>query len=299
MRPLHLVVTDSGLGGLAICAGLELALRRRPSGPAVRLTYVNAWPEEGRGYNDLPDVAARAAAFDRALAAIDALAPDQLVIACNTLSILHEHTAHRRRGGVPVHGIIEAGVEMFEAAARAQPSSALVLIGTRTTIDSAVHADALRRRGVPVERVAGASCHGLATAIEADPFGADTERAIDACCARAAAAAPPGAPLLLGLCCTHYGFVRARLEAALARHARREVTALDPNARLAQAVAARLAAGPAPPGPDAGPADLQVSVLSKVRLADGKRRNIATLLEPVSPATARALRDYTCAPQLF
>ena len=62
----HLVVTDSGLGGLSICAALERRLRAEGR-RSVRLTYVNAWPFEGRGYNDLPDLRARAEVFDRAL----------------------------------------------------------------------------------------------------------------------------------------------------------------------------------------------------------------------------------------
>ena len=89
----------------------------------------------------------RHAVFDRALAAVDALAPDQVLIACNTLSIVYEHTAHREHPGIPVQGIVDTGVDLFDAALRDQPSAAIVLIGTRTTIDSGVH-----RRGPPPPR---------------------------------------------------------------------------------------------------------------------------------------------------
>ncbi len=72
----HLVLTDSGLGGLSLCATLERRLRRRD----IRLTYLNAWPFEGIGYNDLPTVPERAEVFDRALCAMAALAPDQVLV---------------------------------------------------------------------------------------------------------------------------------------------------------------------------------------------------------------------------
>ena len=288
MRPLQLVITDSGLGGLAVCAGLERAVRDQVAATGLRLTYVNAWPEEGRGYNDLPDLAARAAAFDRALSALDGLSPDLLVIACNTLSIVHEHTAHRRRAPY---------VDLFVQALRAKPASILVLLGTRTTIDSGVHARRLIERGVDAARIGGASCHGLATAIETAPSGPATNALLDTCARRAAAAAGPGSPLLAGLCCTHYGLVADRLSAAIARHAARPVEPLDPNGRMVRDIVTRLSAADIlRPAPEAV---LRVKVVSKVVLPDAKRHNVAELLEPVSPATARALRDYTHVPALF
>ena len=297
MRPLQLVITDSGLGGLAVCAGLERAVRDQVAATGLRLTYVNAWPEEGRGYNDLPDLAARAAAFDRALSALDGLSPDLLVIACNTLSIVYEHTTHRRRAPYPVQGIVDAGVDLFVQALRAKPASSLVLLGTRTTIDSGVHTRRLIERGVDAVRIGSASCHGLATAIEAVPSGPTTNALLDTCARRAAAAAGPGSPLLAGLCCTHYGLVADRLSAAIARHAARPVEPLDPNGWMVRDIVARLSAAdilrPAPEG------DLRLQVVSKVILPDAKRHNVAELLEPVSPATARALRDYTHVPALF
>ncbi len=290
-RPVHLVITDSGLGGLTVCAGIEQAVRQQPAGPALRITYVNAWPDERHGYNDLPDMPAQAAVFDRALAAIEALSPDEVLIACNTLSIVYEHTAHRQRSGVAVQGIVDAGVDLFEAALHHQPSAAIVLIGTRTTIDSGVHVAALRRRGVAAGRIASASCHGLATAIEGDPAGRQTATLIDTCVGRAAAVAPGGDPLYVGLCCTHYGLVADRIEAAFAAGAGRRAVALDPNRSLVDRFVAHLSPG------DGGP--VSVSVVSKVTIADAKRDNVARAIGGVSPSTAAALRAYVHVPALF
>ena len=293
-RPLHLVITDSGLGGLAICAGIEQALGRRLARAQVRITYVNAWPDERHGYNDLPDMAARAAVFDRALAAIDALSPDTVLIACNTLSIVYEHTAHRQRAAVPVQGIVDTGVDLFDAALRDEPSAALVLIGTRTTIDSGVHLAALHRRGVATTRTAAASCHGLATAIEGDRDGGQATALIDTCAARAVAVAPPGDPLYVGLCCTHYGLVADRIAHALAAGTHRHVVALDPNRGLVERFVSGLPVGDAVDG-----AAVSVSVVSKVVLAEAKRDNVARAVAPVSPPTAAALRAYRHVPELF
>jgi glutamate racemase len=309
---VHLVITDSGLGGLTICAGIEQGLRLTGHRGEVRLTYVNAWPESGRGYNDLPDSASRVAAFDRVLAAIDARRPDRIVIACNTLSIVYEHTAHRSAARVPVHGIVDAGVEMFAEALGRAPGSALVLVGTRTTIESGAHRGRLLALGVAPARVSGASCHGLATAIERGPASDATTALIDTCAERAATAQPVGAPLLVGLCCTHYGMVAGRLRAAVQARVEGTVETLDPNARLVADVVAHLGARgrePAEPasarsaqasngaGPVAhGPA---VTMVSKVALEDEQRRAVAAILEETSPATAAALLTYEHVPDLF
>jgi glutamate racemase len=288
----HLVVTDSGLGGLSICAALERRLREE-GGRTVRLTYVNAWPFEGRGYNDLPDVAARAEVFGRALDAMAAWSPDRVLIACNTLSIIYRHTAFARSARVPVGGIINAGVDLFAETMAEEPSAGLILLGTKTTIESGVHRDALEARGVDPHRMRAVHCHGLAGAIERNP-GSDAVRDLIAgCAARVREADPGGVPLFAGLCCTHYGYVSDRLLAALGAALGRPVQALNPNARMVSDIVLP----PAPPS--GGPPDVSVEVISKVTLDDVARRAIAGLVEPISPATAQALLSYSLVPDLF
>jgi glutamate racemase len=309
MRPdAHIVITDSGLGGLSICAALEKNLREAGLSRAVRLTYVNAWPFEDRGYNDLPDAAARADAFDRALLRMSAMRPDRILIACNTLSILYPHTAFSRQPPVPVQGIVDAGVDLFAQRLNDDPASSIVLTGTKTTIESGVHRDQLVRRGIDPARIAAVSCHGLAAAIEKDVDGAAVAEFIDVCASKAAEAAPPGAVLFAGLCCTHYGYVAVRIVDALARKTCRRVRALDPNLRLVGSLMADdgLLDGAPAREPGAGEAlrggsrgDVTVELISKVELDDTARRAVARLIEPVSAVTARALLSYSRVPDLF
>ena len=285
--PVHLVITDSGLGGLSICAAIEQRLRGNRN---LRLTYVNVWPFEGRGYNDLPTVSERTEVFDRALCSLAALSPDRILIACNTLSILYPHTAFSRASTLPVQGIIEAGVGLFTEGLTAHPESPLLLLGTRTTIESGVHREALLHRGFPPHRLLSIACHGLAAAIERDPGGSLVTELIGRCATAAQEAAPEGSPVLVGLCCTHYAYVSERLRSALAQALARPVQILDPNAHLA------FAFRPGGSPEETGPA---VQVLSKVTLGEASRRAIASLLEPLSPATAQALMHYHHVAELF
>ena len=315
----HLVVTDSGLGGLSICAALERRLRLEGLG-RTRITYVNAWPFEGRGYNDLPDLAARAAVFDRALDRMAAWSPGRILIACNTLSIIYPHTAFSRAAAVQVDGILDAGVGLFADSLTAEPSAGLILLGTKTTIESGVHAGALVERGVDPHRIRAVHCHGLAGAIERDPDSAAVADLIAACAGRVRAADPGGVPLYAGLCCTHYGYVSDRLCAALGAAVGRPVQALDPNARMVTDLALEPLAPREPGQPTGLPPDLPprldaqartpgqpssaggavfVEVVSKVTLEPTACQAIARLVAPVSPATAHALLSYAHVPDLF
>lgn len=287
---VHIVITDSGLGGLSVCAVVARASLEAEAG--ARLTYVNAWPELGRGYNDLPDMPAQARMFDRVLRSVMSLEPDEIVIACNTLSIVYDWTEFRAREPVPVRGIIDAGIELFHETLAASPGSPIVLIGTRTTITSGVHRYRLAASGIAEERIGAAACHGLAAAIERDPNGADTSRLIDECTSRAAEALPPGDPAYVGFCCTHYAFVGPGIRDALAARTGRRVVPLDPNARLAGEVSSHIRSE-APTG------RLTVEVLSKVPLEDRSRGSLAGLIAPVSSETAAALRAYRHIPDLF
>jgi glutamate racemase len=254
---------------------------------------VNAWPEDGRGYNDFPDDRARAEVFDRALDAIADMGPDVLIIACNTLSILFHGTRFSRSAPFPVEGIIDAGVDVFVEALRELPEAPIVLLGTKTTIRSGEHRDRLLEAGVAPGRIAAVACHGLATAIERDIDGPAAELLMAVAADDVRAALPTGSPVLLGLCCTHYGYVADRLGAAVAGAVGRPVKTLDPNVRLVETVMAGLAAR------GGGGEQPVVEVVSKVALDERTRTGIGGLVRAASPATAAALRDYRHVPDLF
>jgi glutamate racemase len=293
--PATLVVTDSGLGGLLICAGLERRTRELGAASDIRLIYVNAWPDPLCGYNDLPDPAARASVFDRALAAMMSFAPAAIVIACNTLSVVYRSTSFHRAPAVPVAGILDEGVDLFFEALNRDPEGVLAVFGTRTTIGSGEHLRRLRARGIDPARLASEACHGLAAAIDKDPDASDIPELVDACVLRALPRLPAGGTLYAGLACTHYAFISEVFRGALARHTGRAVETLEPGERLVE----RLASVPASPRPGTGAGRITVEVVSKVELPDPQRRAVARRVEAISPAAAEALRAYRHGPHLF
>ena len=64
---MHILITDSGVGGLSVCAYAERFVREHGFREPVRLTFANAAPENDYGYNSMPSREAKLQTFDRFL----------------------------------------------------------------------------------------------------------------------------------------------------------------------------------------------------------------------------------------
>jgi glutamate racemase len=291
---LSIVIADSGMGGLSICADIVNGLQSRRSYRCVSLTYFNAWPEQDRGYNLLPGMAERIRVFDRALAAMLRFGPDRVLIACNTLSAIYPHTPFSRQAPVPVVGIIDFGVDLIHAYLGARADSRIIILGTPATIEADTHRARLVERGIDAERIVCQSCDRLAGEIEKDPEGATVRAMVDQYIRQAAERVPDRrGPVAAALCCTHYGYSQRVFEAALRSVFEGPITILNPNKAMSDAMLANFA----PPGQK--DARIELKVVSRIVWSDEKIEAIARLLEAASPLTAGALRQYRHDPDLF
>src|SRR5262249_30290847 len=64
---MHILITDSGVGGLSVCAYAERYVRTQGFQEPVRLTFANAAPDNDYGYNAMPSRDAKLHTFDRFL----------------------------------------------------------------------------------------------------------------------------------------------------------------------------------------------------------------------------------------
>ena len=290
---LSLVIADSGMGGLSICADIVKGLQERRSYRSVSLTYFNAWPEQDRGYNLLPDMAERIRVFDRALGAMLRFQPDRVLIACNTLSALYDHTPFSKNAPVPVVGIIDFGVDLMHSYLSVRGDSRVIILGTPTTIEADTHRTRLVGLGIAAERIICQPCDRLAGEIEKDPEGATVRAMVESCIRRAAERVPDRrGPVAAALCCTHYGYSQRIFEAALQSVFEGPITILDPNKAMSAALLTDC-----PQGLQDVRIDLEV--VSRIVWSDEKIASIARLLETASPLTAGALRQYRHDPDLF
>jgi len=291
---LSLLVTDSGLGGLSICAGIVSRLADACMFGDLSVVYFNAWPMQDRGYNYLDDDAMRVRVFSNAISAMNRYRPDLILIACNTLSVVFKKGGLSAATPSPVVDIINFGVEMIAEKLQDHPKSTVLLLGTRTTMASGVYKKQLTDRGVAESRIFQQDCHGLAGAIERNPQSPEVQSLVERFMTQAASVLPSDTKQIhIALCCTHYDYSRSLIEDCLSRHTRARIETINPNQGMIDFVTGK------PSGKRVKSVNLDIKVVSRVHLPLRKISSIAMQIEAISPKTAQALRNYKHIPDLF
>lgn len=294
---LTLLVTDSGLGGLSVVADLERRARASRRLRELDLQFVSALPETGRGYNQMATRARQLEVFDHALVGMSRLAvADALLVACNTLSVLIPSSRALAASPLPVMGIVELGVAAIAQRLVAAPAAAVAIFATETTIAVGTHRELLLERGFEPDRILPVACPGLASRIELEGPSAGVRSEIGRFAELAVAAAGRGRPLVAALACTHYGFCAGEFARALEAAGAGPIEVVDPNRWMAALVVPDEAGEAAAGG---GGAQIRVRVVSRAIPLAGEVASTAALLEPISPATAAALRGYELRRDLF
>ena len=291
---LSLLVTDSGLGGLAICADMVRNLVDQRLFKDLSVVYFNAWPMEDKGYNLLDGDAERFRIFGNALRAMQQFEPDCIFIACNTLSIIYLQGELAANVSVPVVNIINFGVDMIAEQLKAYPESAVLILGTQTTVSTGLHKALLVDQGITESRILQQNCHGLAGAIEQDPGGSNVEALVDQFLAEAAGKIQNGPQhIFAALCCTHYAYIQDLIRERLARFTGATVDIINPNQGMSDSVVVdrihkRFTS-----------TNLKTKVVSRVALKQKNIDFITSRIKNVSSQMAQALQSYARMPNLF
>jgi glutamate racemase len=287
---MHIVITDSGVGGLSVCAYAEQFVRVDGFAEPVKLTFANAAPENDYGYNSMPSREVKLETFDRFLRNVtERFAPDAIYVACNTLSVLLRDTLYFRHAAIPVKGIVETGAELLVRELEADPRSVAMIFGTQTTIDAGVYPRILMERGIDASRIVNQACPGLADTISEDRQGSRTKGEIR----RWVAAAlenrrNAAAPVVAYLACTHYGYRREFFAAAFDEAGIR-AKVLNPNER---AVDDLFRSGGAIH-------DVEVDFVTRYAIPQPTIEALTWFLSGISPKTVTAMQNFVHLPDLF
>lgn len=291
-KQITLLVTDSGLGGLSVCAGMAARFADDARYDRIQLVYFNAWPEQYKGYRHYPDPADRPRVFHNALAAMAKYNPDHIYIACNTLSVIYPFTRFAKKTQIPVTGIVGHGVQMIYNALTLNPSACAVIFATPITIHENNHKTALVEQGIDPERIITQGCLNLAGKIERAPFSDEVKMLIDENAGQAAQKLKnKWDTVYAGLCCTHFGYCKNIFKNALARHTHRKVEILNPNEAMIDAACHKIIAGGAP--------QMSIDIVSRVSWEPAGIEAYDRLLSKVSPDVVDALKNYRLDRHLF
>jgi glutamate racemase len=287
----HILITDSGVGGLSVCAYAEQFVRTRGSDEPVRFTFANAAPENDYGYNSMPSKDAKIETFDRFLRNVTArYAPDLIYVACNTLSVLLPDTPYFRNAEIPVKGIVETAVDLVMRELETDSRAIAMIFGTQTTIDAGAYPRMLEARGVDTSRIVTQACPGLADTISEDREGRRTRVEIVRWVRTAIAKMQrTDAPVVGCLACTHYGYRKDVFASALADAGVR-ATVINPNERAVDDIFDR-AGGPH--------RDASVDFVTRYAIPDATVEALTWFLSDISPRTVAAMKNFKHVPDLF
>ncbi len=286
----HILITDSGVGGLSVVAYAERFVRTRGFREPVRLTFANAAPENDYGYNAMPSREVKLQTFDRFLRNVtERFAPDMIYVACNTLSVLMPNTPYVQNAAIPVKGIVETGVDLLMECGGKASAFHMIIFGTQTTIDAGAYPRALEARGIDAARIVSQACPGLADTISEDREGTRTRAEITRWVHTAIAKMQRGdAPVVACLACTHYGYRKDFFEAALAEAGVR-ATVINPNERAVDDLFETTG----------NSHDVSVEFVTRYAIPAATQEALAFFLNDISPRTVAAMENFVHIPDLF
>lgn len=289
---MHILITDSGVGGLSVCAYAERFVRTHGFTEPVRFTFANAAPANDYGYNSMRSRDEKLATFDRFLRNVtERFAPDFIYVACNTLSVLLPDTPYVANAAIPVKGIVETAVDLLLTGLAADPRSVAMIFGTQTTIDAGAYPRLLEARGIERPRIVSQACPGLADTISEDREGTKTAAEVRHW-VRAAIAQmqSPGAPVVACLACTHYGYRKDVFAAALAE-AGVPATVINPNESAVHDLF---------PSPEGGThQETEVRFVTRYAIPPATIEALTWFLDDISPRTVAAMQHFVHVPDLF
>ena len=283
-----IVVTDSGLGGLSVAADLENQLRVKNNSGKFKIVFFNSLAASDFGYNSMHSMAKKSEVFDSALNSIEKLYnPDIILIACNTLSVVYDHTQFSKNTKIKVLGIIDLGIEMIMENIQKNPDDRVLLLGTPTTINSQSYQIKLIERGIKKENIISQSCPLLETEIQRNPESENVNKMINEFLTEAKKKDlinTKGIDVVL--CCTHYGYSEKIFHKEVKNIFNKSYALLNPNIKMVESIIDDLKVE------NSNDPEISVEVVSQVKLKTEEINSISRILESISPATAKALKNY-------
>lgn len=293
---MHILITDSGVGGLSVCAYAERFVRTHGFPEPVRLTFANAAPANDYGYNSMPSREVKLATFDRFLTSVrERYEPDLIYVACNTLSVLLPDTPFFQKGATPVKGIVETAADLLLRDLDANPDSVAMIFGTQTTIDAGTYPRLLRERGIGESRIVSQACPGLADTISEDREGSRTRSEIRRWVRTAIEKMQrKERPVVACLACTHYGYRKDLFAESLAEAGIR-ATVINPNERAADDLFGKQSSKAGAPANR----DAAVEFVTRYGIPAATVEALTWFLSDISPRTVAAMQNFVYVPDLF
>lgn len=289
----HFAITDSGFGGLSICAFISNYIKKEIKKGKYKITFVNAAPSNELGYNSMPLKKHKIENFNRVLQGINRhYSPDYLFVACNSLSAILKETSFYQSSKFPIEGIIDSGISLIYESLLLENDSCVIIFATETTIEEQNYQLALEKLGIEKTKIISQPCPGLATMISNDKTGNQVFSAICGFVKEALKKISNKKNKVISfLGCTHYGYRSIYFEKAF-QEQNRTTQLINPNFSLPLHIKSLHHS-------DESSLSILVEFVSRYELPKNEVNTIQNFINPISPIVSEALANYTLMPNLF
>ncbi len=279
-----IIFTDSGLGGISIMAEF-IRLSQNLNFDAV---FFNAQYSRELGYRNMP-TKQQVEIFDKALTAmLEKFQADYIAIACNTLSVVFQHSKYKNCKKAKIYDIVETGQKLIKESIYDH----VVAISMPTTVKSGVYN--ISEKSV-LEIASGTE---LPDAIESmnktiirntlEKIFSETKKILEE-------KDWLNNSLALFLGCTHFPLIKNDFFEIAAEFGIDFNEFLNPNAEFSNLIfdEIRHKVG------TSTNLKTKFQVVSRTKLKDSEVNNVSGIIKKYSPETAEALRNYRYIPDLF
>ena len=295
LNKITILITDSGLGGMSVCAGIEEKIRGCKLFEEANLIFFNALPQKGIGYNSMTTIETKAKVFHQALVIMEKnFSPNLILIACNTLSIVYPHTKFSKVSTTPALGIVEFGIEMIFEEYTKNVNSNVMILGTQTTIKSEAHKKKLIAKGIDSDRIICQAFPNLESEIQDSPESDTVKELIKLHLGEAVEKLKSkDEKIIAALCCTHYGFSSEIFATTLKKLVGSNSVILNPNKLMINSIVVKGNLN------KVENSRINVRVVSRAIIDEDEKQSIGGLINSYAPLSASALLNYEYNPNLF
>ena len=304
---MNIVITDSGLGGLSVCAQL-IYLLKNYSVPGnsdlpsydIKITYVNAVPSNDRGYNTMSGEQEQIETFEKIISnTVRLISPDNIFVACGTLSVLLNQISLLDDKSFKIEGIFSIGIQLLLDNMIKFPNAKAIIMATPSTVRNNSFQTVLVNNGIAKNQIVAQSCPNLANEISNDPEGSKVEKSIQYWVKKSLQQlqGKTADHLMLFLGCTHYSYHENMFKTAFINEGFSKLTLLNPNYAAAEKLKNYVL------NDQSINSDLKnsfsINFLTPYAIPELEKITLNKLLTPISSETSQALKNAQIVPELL
>ena len=304
---MRIVITDSGLGGLSVCAQLIKLLKyyfnsefSDNSSKDIIITYVNAVPSDDNGYNKMSGKKEQIETFEKIISnTVRLISPDNIFVACGSLSGLLNQMNLPAEKSIKIEGIVKIGTQLILDSLKKYPDAKVLIMATPTTINNHTFQRELLNKGIDENQIISQSCPNLANEISNDSEGSKVKKSIQYWVKKSLqqlrGKTVPHLILFLG--CTHYNYHENIFKMTLKNKGFNKLTVINPNYSAAVKLQNYIL------NEQCKNSVLKnrflIKFLSPYAIPEQEKITLKKLLTPISPETSQALINAQIVPELL